>query len=96
MIHNVGPTFFLAEDTRIMRITHCASRVARLVFAMLAASAVCRPASAQISLEGEWTGRYQEDFMDRVQCVILMILRPPRGKTSGRHYGSSLWRLRTS
>jgi hypothetical protein len=66
MIHNVGPTFFLAEDTRIMRITHCASRVARLVFAMLAASAVCRPASAEISLEGEWTGRYQEDFMDRV------------------------------
>ena len=24
------------------------------------------PAYAQINLEGEWTGRYQEDFMDRV------------------------------
>ena len=31
-------------------------------FAVLAAwLAVCRPALAQISLEGEWTGRYQED-----------------------------------
>jgi hypothetical protein len=28
--------------------------------------AVARPAAAQISLEGEWTGRYQEDQMDRV------------------------------
>ncbi len=36
-----------------------------LVFA-LAVLSVGRPAAAQISLEGEWTGRYQEDQMDRV------------------------------
>jgi len=34
--------------------------------AMLVALGVSAPASAQISLEGEWTGRYQEDQMDRV------------------------------
>lgn len=36
-----------------------------LVFAVAVLS-IGRPASAQISLEGEWTGRYQEDQMDRV------------------------------
>ena len=37
------------------------------VFFMLAlALALSRPASAQISLEGEWNGRYNEDQMDRV------------------------------
>jgi len=38
----------------------------RLTLAMLVALMICRPAWAQISLEGEWTGRYQEDQMDRV------------------------------
>ena len=35
-----------------------------LVLAMLVSAST--PAFAQISLEGEWTGRYQEDQMDRV------------------------------
>jgi hypothetical protein len=33
---------------------------------VLAALSVGRPAFAQVNLEGEWTGRYNEDQMDRV------------------------------
>jgi hypothetical protein len=39
--------------------------------ALLAALGFSRPASAQISLEGEWTGRYFEDQMDRVPGGFL-------------------------
>jgi hypothetical protein len=41
------------------------SKALVLLFAFAVLS-IGRPASAQISLEGEWTGRYQEDQMDRV------------------------------
>jgi hypothetical protein len=41
-------------------------RPAALVLPILLTVLVSAPAVAQVSLEGEWVGRYQEDFMDRV------------------------------
>jgi len=41
------------------------------IAAVLVALAISAPASAQISLEGEWTGRYFEDQMERVPGGLL-------------------------
>ena len=48
-------------------MTPAREKAMRKVLAVLAiAMAIGRPALAQISLEGEWSGRYFEDQMDRV------------------------------